>query len=492
MTFSATQQKQQQQSFRSACDRCRTKKLGCTISAVETSRTGFPQCVRCVRAKLDCVYSRRAQTRRRTGDEGGVTGGDKHCWEQPDVAAHPQPPPLDISLDSSEQLAGFHMDFSMLSSGAHDGSGFKLLNTMDTSDHAACTGVNSLLDEDIFARSLSSQDFLMDMSSSFPMAENACEPTPSLPLFSGPYSAAGSTSSTAEKRDYPSFLFAQLSRLVADIHETTFMLDGVVDEDLDTNAVGSILKLTRRFTAVLHDSGWASKSSTDPPRHQRFPSTSSSSPPTLLPGTPVHAGFRNNRTAGPSPISLDQKKSISFDIPDVSTDLQMLTCYASLTKLYMTVLDQIHNRLDPMPESTAFDHHRAGPPGEPFPLTNETYSKLYGVVQILLDEFQVVEDLLGSSDPAEGENHTKQGNEGPPPVGFSLEAGGPQTPPPTNLYPGASSWLLHQVRLVRAALNQDASRNFALHPGQDSDGSPNGVLQQGHDLKAFLRRRMEL
>lgn len=51
-----------------------------------------------------------------------------------------------------------------------------------------------------------------------------------------------------------------------------------------------------------------------------------------------------------------------------------------------------------------------------------------------------------------------------------------------------SVWFTHQLEMVRTVLNQDARRVL----GNDSQDFNNGLLQQGHRLKALLRGRMNL
>ena len=58
-----------QQSIRSSCDRCRLQKLRCTVP------TNAEKCERCARAKVDCVFSRRARTRRTSDDH--ITPGER-------------------------------------------------------------------------------------------------------------------------------------------------------------------------------------------------------------------------------------------------------------------------------------------------------------------------------------------------------------------------------------------------------------------------------
>lgn len=106
------------------------------------------------------------------------------------------------------------------------------------------------------------------------------------------------------------------------------------------------------------------------------------------------------------PLDYFGQESFPLAMPDMPANLLVLTCYASLAKLYMMVHLQIRNHLRRLPESTPLHCTPVIPqadgelqPEELSPLTNEYYSKIDIVVQILLDEFQAMEHLLCYSIP---------------------------------------------------------------------------------------------
>ncbi|KAJ5657011.1 hypothetical protein N7507_008961 [Penicillium longicatenatum] len=465
-----------QQSIRASCDRCRNKKLGCTVSATEKSRTGAQRCDRCIRAKLDCVFSRRAPTRK-TSDARRANGNStrsKSLWTS-ETSGLPTPTEISSSLGSSDSLSGL-TDLSMLSStGEHIGTDF-----LSVSDHVVDPSINSFFNEELFIRPHSSTSFF-DLSSFPLMAENTCGPTASLHD-----SSPRNTLSSTDEPVSPS-CFVHLSGLVAEIHETINVLNGELrhpilrgaEEDLDTYSIGPILQLTRRFSAILRD--WAPGTIHDLQQRSR---ADSSSPP-LFPVSPNSTDFSSVTQAQLPPSGHSGQESISLAMPDMPTNLLMLTCYASLVKLYMMVLSQIRNHLRRLPASSS---HHCTPanaqaegqlqPEELFPFTNEYYSKIYTVVQMLLDEFQSMEYFLCYPNPHDSvSRQMERENNQPGEVQQQLEA---------DLRIN-SGWFADQVEMIRAPLNQGASRMF----GNGSQGLE-GVVQRCHHLKAILRERMEL
>lgn len=470
-----------QQSIRASCDRCRNKKLGCTISATEKSRTGTHRCDRCIRAKLDCVFSRRAPTRK-IGDTRRTNGNSnrsKSLWKS-ETSGLPTPTEISSSLELSESLSGF-TDFSMLgSAGEHNGTDFLSVN-----DHIIDPTINTFFHEELFIRPLYIHPHQptnpFDMSSFPSMAENTCGPTASLHD-----SSPRNTSSSSDESDNPS-CFLQLSGLVAEIYETMNVMSGELrhpilnsaEGDLDTYSIGPILQLTRRFSAILR--GWAPKTTHGLQQRSR---AGSSSPP-IFPVSPNGTDFFGMTRAQLPPSDHFGQESVSLAMPDMPTNLLVLTCYASLAKLYMMVLLQIRNHLRRLPGSASLHCTSVIPqaegelqPDKLHTLTNEYYSKIYIVVQMLLDEFQSMEYLLCYSNPYDSvSQQADRENNQPGEVQQQLEA---------DLRVN-SGWFADQLELIRASLNQDASQTF----GNNGQGL-GGVLQRCHHLKAFLRERMEL
>lgn len=522
-----------QQSIRASCDRCRAKKLGCTVSTAETSQTGVQQCERCVRAQVDCFFSRRAPAKRRSSDTR--RGNAQLCNSSKPLRtseAGSLPTDMDVSssLGSSESLSGFSVDWPMWSSpwsediaGAHREQNDADLLDMD--DHIASINISHLFNNGkAFTPPQSERQFmnLFDIPSLSSMAEDMCRypesPQRSPESYacqssSGPCNNTPSTTEGNSGKSVPTEHdntpeIVQLSGLVAEIHEALITLSGDSchpspnkARDLDTYSIGPILRLTRRFIAVLR-SFWAAKSisvSVNDDNHYDTPASSYSS---LFPTSPINqADYLNTQTRDQPIVSECSNKNnitppvASTGVADVSTMLLVLTCYASLMKLYMMVFSQIESSLRRLHGSACF---RCSTPalvqgdreddgglqlGELFSSTNEACSKMYIAVQMVLDELQSVDDLVGrptglsnltNSQSHNIDNNDLQGKEGRQQLEADLR--------------DISVWFTHQLEMVRTVLNQDARRVL----GNDSQDFNNGLLQQGHRLKALLRGRMNL
>ncbi|KAJ5737004.1 uncharacterized protein N7483_002129 [Penicillium malachiteum] len=376
-----------QQSLRASCDRCRAKKVCCTIYRAGKSRSEVQKCVRCVRAKVECVFSRRAQTRKTTHARavgGGISQRQQSCKSDAGTSTEASLP------SSSDSIA---MDISSLSS-----AGDQCALMLGSSDQVLHGDIDPFFTDDGFTN-------LLDISSFHPIPENGDKGPAFLHLFSEPYSPCKNTPSTTSAQDSASS-FVHLSSLVAEIHEAVVLLSGdsynpsleASEDNLDTYAISPILNLTRRFTAVLRRSQSPRVCHAAQPPFQSTSATSSSA--SFFPATPISAdGPNSNRPPTTLQDCLDQSP-ITPDIPDVATNLLVLTCYASLAKLYLTALFQMHQRLNRVPDPASL-HAPSRGPGEVESFLDkscsslyETYSTMFTAVQILLDEFQLVEDLI--------------------------------------------------------------------------------------------------
>ncbi|KAJ5611819.1 hypothetical protein N7528_008924 [Penicillium herquei] len=430
-----------QQSLRASCDRCRAKKVCCTLYRPGKSRSDVQKCVRCVRAKVECVFSRRAQTRRNTHSRGASGGISRRQPCKSDAGTT-----TEASLPSSSDSTA--MDLSSLSS-----AGEQCVPMLGPSDQVIHGDMDHFFTDDGFTNLN-----LLDISTFHPMAENGDKGPALLQLFSEPYSPCKNTPSTTSAQDSASS-FVHLSGLVAEIHEAVVLLSGdsynpshePSEDNLNTYAISPILNLTRRFTAAL------SRSQTPvvyhaPQQPFQLASTASSSS-SFFPPTPI------------------------------TTNLLVLTCYASLAKLYLTALFQMHQRLNRLSDPASL-HTPSRGPGEVESFLDksysfyDTYSTMFTAVQILLDEFQLVEDLIDPpTSPRFGnvsdQNEMKQPGERQ----HDFEAD-------FQTYPAL---LPHQLHMTRQTLNREACQMFG-----NGGGEWNGIHQQGHYLKASLRERMGL
>lgn len=516
-----------QQSIRASCDRCRAKKLGCTISTAETSQTGVQQCMRCARAKVDCIFSRRAPTRRKSSDtrrDSAQVCIISKSLRTSEAGGLPTEMDAPSSLGSSELLSGFSVDWPMWSSpwsedipGVHREQNDADL--LDVNDHIASINTSSLFNH--------GKDFtppqhnLIDLPPLAPTAEDVSRypKSPQRSLESYAFQASSDLCNNmpcitegssglflpTEHNNIPDVV--QLSGLVAEFHEALITLSGGHTSPnkasaLDTYPMGPVLKLARRFMALLR-SFWAAKStsvSVNDDSHYDKTAPSSSS---LFPTSPInHTDHSNSQTRDQQTIpECFNKNNItspvtSTGVNDVPTMLLVLTCYASLLKLYMMVFSQIESSIEQLPDPTysncntpalvqgGKEDDRGLRLRELFSSpTNETCSRLYIAVQMVLDELQAVDDLVccstslpifKTSQSHYGDNNDLQGKEGHQRQEVDLR--------------NPWVWFTHQLEMVKTVLNKDARRVFGI----DDQNSSNGLFQQGHRLKALLRGRMNV
>ncbi|GKZ25845.1 hypothetical protein AbraIFM66951_002846 [Aspergillus brasiliensis] len=317
---------------------------------------------------------------------------------------------------------------------------------------------------------------------------------PSLPstvvsAYRSPLLAQGSfdpQGATNERTTSSQFLSASV--LVSEIYERTVSLEcdpripslSGAEERSDRYSVGPVLELTRRLAAELRHS-WRPKVAVQDIQQLR-PSTST------YPVSPESMDILSVQQASSEVVD---SKSISTEMPDLATTMLMLTGYASLMKLYMVVFSQIHNVLEQLPGSASSHHapsHGLGEseqlqPGELLAPTStfEGCSSIYITVQLLLDEFQAVEDIV-SFDSLHDQDTSSRGKEK-----NSLEEAQQQKLPGAELN-SHEGWLTRQLEIIRAGLKKDMIRIL----GNGSQRELTSILQHGHYLKVLLRERMGL
>ncbi|EJT73701.1 hypothetical protein GGTG_07557 [Gaeumannomyces tritici R3-111a-1] len=530
----AQQQQDQQQSIRSSCDRCRSKKLGCVISAKRTRAIGDApqQCVRCLRANVDCVFSRRARTTRRnsaanisssaTGIErranrllADKTGERRHQLrrqqdqqqqqqqQQPMTPCEPSvldDPLGEASVASPLSDYGVWFDGFILGALSADPCG-----TDDAVPPPPPPGVAfsvTALDHDVFIDptldlqggggggepdldalwgcdadawtsswppppSPSSPSLLPDTASEFQTLSAASSGGGGVPPADGSPLELCTTLDQQQQQQPGTALHAvrDLSGLVSDIHSTTNNLQLAVAanaQDLDRYPVGQVLTLARRLehiraSALLPGLGRVPATRRSNHRHDDddvflllpFP------PP---PPPPPVVRDDGSDAVVPAPLPAAAAAAAAADTPASSLPVMLLvlSCYVSLAKLYATVFAQMQGFVPPRGGGSSSSnaiaithHHRRLPPpagGD----DDAACSRLYVAVQMLLDEFQAVEDALlcacgGGDDEAERSTPT---------------------------------WFAAQLQAARLMLRQEAAAGGG------------GLMDEGQVLKAILRKLM--
>lgn len=470
-----------QESLRASCDRCRAKKLACVVSTAEQSRFGGQQCERCIRARLECVFSRRAQRRSCGGAQRANKGWVGRNPPKLSFGTKDEKAPkatISCTPNASEPLSGSSFSAN-LSDWEQNGPGFADIDEVtifDTNISPFMNDENHIVPPNPFAD-------LFGMPS-FPNMSESIYKSP-IPILASPESSLNSsrdTVSTIEKPHYfGSSKFLKISVLITDIHKTFLLLSRDIrtpsltndEEDLDTYPIGPVLDLARRFAAEVRGS-W-SQLTCDPKRHIRYSSS----------GSTAGMDMSNGSEGQKNPLTILDPSLELADVLDLPTKFLTLSCYASLAKLYIIIFVQIHMSLFQIPESTSYRRmpalfQREGDPKSenPFPVNVESCSKMYIVVQMLLDEFQSVEDVMSSHNQHDLDTQI-------PELGYSqLSEVQQQSERNVNI---KSSWLNQQLQMIKVDLKHDTSQMF-------SDGSqdPIGLLQQGHCLKNLLRESMNL
>ncbi|XEU94840.1 hypothetical protein FSHL1_000124 [Fusarium sambucinum] len=383
---------QNNQSIRSSCDRCRSHKLKCTVGQEDASR-----CIRCIRAQVTCVFGHRSQSKRstnvkKTDLKSGTNSQDTASLQVSGTV----PDSPDLWVDRQEVREGLLI-------GSDGGP------SMDDGHLWADLGTNHDLSLfDLTPSSLpthnSQQQFSATDFCSVPMALHST------------LSASNSQEWQFDLSQYPDqtatapHAIVQLSTLVAKIHETSKTLQESFWTSLsDSNQlknypIGRVLSLSQDFSTIL-ECIWMSKTMDFKQPSSFAASENHGQDATSSFGIEDALDYGEFLpTVGTSPGSSDLSTSTHSSVAtavDMPTMLLVLSCYTSLTKLYSLVFEHFESHLSHLPHSFASHTACASPKwglglqlGE-LPSADETCTKVYTAVQILLDAFQSVEDVVG-------------------------------------------------------------------------------------------------
>ncbi|RFN48896.1 c6 transcription factor [Fusarium flagelliforme] len=387
---------QNNQSIRSSCDRCRSHKLKCTV-APENTRSGSSRCTRCIRAQVTCVFGHRSQSKRSTNvrkaDLKSGTNGQEIASMQAGTIVPGSP---DLWVGRQEVEEGLRIG----------------------SDSAPSMG-----DGDLWAELGTNHDLsLFDLTPSSLPTHNSQQQFSATDFCSAPMaphsalSAINSHEWQFDLSEYPDqtttapHAIVQLSALVTKIHETSRTLEKsfwtslAESNQLKGYPIGRVLSLSQDFSTIL-ECIWTSKNMDC--------KQSSSCATSENHGQDAASSFELGdvldygellSTVGTSPGRSDFSTSTHSSVAttvDMSTMLLVLSCYTSLTKLYGLVFEHFESHLSHLPHSHTSQTAHASPKwglglqlGE-LPSADEICTKVYTAVQILLDAFQSVEDVVG-------------------------------------------------------------------------------------------------
>ncbi|KAJ5588109.1 hypothetical protein N7537_010787 [Penicillium hordei] len=432
-------------SIRTACGRCRSQKLRCSL-ATQESDDEPRQCTRCQRAKTDCVFSRR----RRLGDSY------KAIPEQARQTSQSSSLP---NVDSPSWLWGYQ-DGSLTDATSNPDM-FPQLSTLFTESN-----VESLVPEWM---EMGSRHYIDLLQSPQPSAnkpeENHDGAVARLASSTTASSAVHNPHSTASEScdsSTPAPMVQQILKLISDIQST---LDTLAKSrwasqesqvDLQEYPVGSVLSLANAFERLLcYFQQPARKYSADiPPRdmceshgHRQYPT--------------------------PSPSS-DQRTVTREDgsSTDTSTILLLLSVYLQLENLLTLVLTQFESFLR-REDDTPLGHNATAAVSKSERLrlgdlssAYDGYGKILLAVQLLLDAFQPIESLIGLPESL----HIVQRREA---ATYNIQ--GPRQPDPASC--------IFESKLTQYILLQ---RN-----GQDA-GNHGLLSAKAHWLRMLLRDRTSL
>ena len=368
------------QSLRSSCERCRFHKLKCTVLP-ETP--GEPtRCARCTRAKVECVFERRARgkrTRQSLNDSrldwgypspaGTDSSGDALPHETPrstDNYTTRAPSrnsifktptalnPDDMNVDFLfQQNQGFDPSVPIL-----DPSTYNLWNMASTSN--------------VFGNSFSNPvgshnpGIGIQLPSGLPRKPSTEPREKSIPRSQ----SVPRSQSTSEVKGSASIL--RLSTLVTDIQQTTINLENsewaynVKQSGLERYPVGVVLQLAHEFSSILENLPRISDSHNMP------------SPP------------------------IQPSASVDSNSLDASTRLQMTSCYLLLTKLYGIVFSQMHDYLKATPSDILSPQLSSSATMENATLrlgdltySNDMWTKIYTVFRVMLDHLRNIGNAIG-------------------------------------------------------------------------------------------------
>jgi hypothetical protein len=343
------------QSIRTSYERCQSKRQAC-ILAGRSSPASREQCIRCVRAKVDCGFSQRAKSKPSGEDktcgslqEGLSENGEevlKGVLESPSpIATFPWPLKIDIAswipstwyesiafdpcFRESEDIS----DRDRLETWIHQEQGDAHADAYNPRSPAMTAGNNSAQNQH------PSVSFSNNWAAQRPQLLTSYAPRPV-------YETGSSAMAT------------ELSNLLAEIHKTAKLLENTSNSipwlplDTDTCSARKVLRLGHRYAALLCNFR-ISDMLTSPPEKP-----DSNDPTSAGYNACVHGmTYRAEELSWPSIVTMDclsapaatacdaiqrtaahrsENTINSFDMP---TTLFVFGCYTSLMQLYLSVLD---------------------------------------------------------------------------------------------------------------------------------------------------------
>ena len=500
-----------QQSIRSSCDRCRLQKLRCTVP------TNAEKCERCARAKVDCVFSRRARTRR-TSDEH--TPGERIRGYENLMGTHPMnagaisPLVLDSVPDCRANefaTAEPHMRYGEAWEGNPYGGHSAYITVHEHPQHGGLYAHN-FSREYLVNQGQHDSELLNFMVPPTPLDGQAPQPlghftqqwkSPSTSQVPSRNGRDGEADPSPTALGGTSHAIPRLSVLIAEVYETCGMLKDSHWANMNSLTgmndypIGRILHLSQEFIDILQRmaqststrSGPELGSATVPNRLGAQSSRTYATPHGLV--SPVSTGSGIGHPADISEARLqDQAASetrsshpfVEDGFIDVPAMLLVLSCFISLTKLYGIVFTHFESHLSGLPPAslsgTPIDigliRSRGLQLGE-LPLLDETYSKTYTGVRMLLDTFQCTEDIIGLPSSLSIIR------------GSALQRTEGDMPMPRNELKDVSPWTAFQGELTLAVLKHDA-----LAGGSSVQEGFYDLSLKIQSLKRILREKMFL
>ncbi|KAJ5714952.1 uncharacterized protein N7483_012133 [Penicillium malachiteum] len=373
------------QSRRSSCERCRFHKLRCTV--VSDSSDGSPRCVRCMRAKVDCVFGRRARGKRNRSqkdhtqinwglqspvtDSISTDGKDtifndtpRSINHQPCIFPSPSPPYIDGSDIRSED-----MDWDLL---FHPDQGLgHFIPSSQPSPY-------NLWDVAFSQTALDSSLSTIPQGS---WKSNIPPPTPC-------------------KEKGPDIIL-RLSSLATDIQQTIINLQdsewayATKSDGLERYPVGSVLQLAHDFSLILQDLPQSANNKLPTKDHQ----DETSSIPDLS-SDPTHLSDPTSNSTKPTQQSTLPHVAGTSNSIDTSTMLQITSCYILITKLYGLVMDHLRAHLQASDLQSTKVSPFSSIENEALRLgdisySNDVWTKVHTVFRAMLDQLHVIGSAIG-------------------------------------------------------------------------------------------------
>ncbi|KAJ6024395.1 hypothetical protein N7540_005192 [Penicillium herquei] len=389
------------QSRRSSCERCRFHKLRCTV--VPDSSDGSPRCVRCMRAKVDCVFGRRARgkrnrpatnhTQRDWGLQSPVTdslstdGKDTIFNDTPRSIDHQScifpsqsPPYIDGSDIRSED-----MDWDLL---FHPDQGIgHFIPSSQPSPY-------NLWD-------VAFSQTVLDSSLSSTMSTASCETHESPAFSSNPSRELEIKYTSPQCTDKGPDIILRLSSLATDIQQTIINLQdsewayATKSDGLERYPVGSVLQLAHDFSLILQDLPRSADNELSTNEHK----DETSSIPDLSPDPTYLSDPTSNPTKQTQQSTLSHV-AVNPNSIDTSTMLQITSCYILITKLYGLVMDHLRAHLQASDLQSTKVSPFSSIENEALRLgdisySNDVWTKVHTVFRAMLDQLHVIGNAIG-------------------------------------------------------------------------------------------------